>query len=95
MESFLGDGCRLGGDRLFHKRSILREGPLQDRWNPLSTPEHHRRTKRAFNHLIRLEPILARFHRDSGRELGSRMDLEEVLVMYDMAGADDGRNYPG
>ena len=46
-------------------------------------------------HPVRLEPILARFHSDPGRELCSRMDLEKVLVMSDMAGADDVRNYPG
>ncbi len=85
----------MGGDRLSHKRSILWEGPLQNRWNPIPTPQHHRRPKRAFNHLIRLEPILARFHPDSGREHNPRMDLEEVLVMQDKAGADDVRNYPG
>ncbi len=93
--SSLGNCCRVGGDRLFHKRSILREGPLQNRRNPLPTPQHHRRSKRAFDHLIRLERILARFRPDSGGELRSRMDLEEVLVMSDMAGADDVRNYPG
>jgi hypothetical protein len=42
-----------------------------------------------------LETILARIHRDSGRQLRSRMDLEEVFVRSDMAGADDVRNYPG
>jgi hypothetical protein len=85
----------LGRDRLSHKRSIMRKDPLQNRWNPIPTPKHHRRTKRVFSHLIRLEPILARFHPDSGRELRSRMDLEEILVMSDMAGSDDVRNYPG
>ena len=32
------------------------------------------------DHIIRLEFILAGFHRDSGRELCSRMDLEEVRL---------------
>src|SRR2546427_403992 len=87
--SSLGNCCRVGGDRLFHKRSILREGPLQNRRNPLPTPQHHRRSKRAFDHLIRLERILARFRPDSGGELRSRMDLKEVLVMSDMAAGGD------
>jgi len=34
------------------------------------------------------------FHRDSGRELVSRVELEEVLLMSDMAGPDEVRNYP-
>ena len=90
----LGNGRRLGRDGLLDKRSILRKGPLQNRWNPLSTPSSRRRLERALSHLTRLEPILARFHRYSGRELRSRMDLEEVLLMSDMARADDVRNYP-
>ena len=36
----LGSGCRVGGNRLSHQRAILREGPLQNKWNPLSTPQH-------------------------------------------------------
>ncbi len=93
--SSLGNCCRVGGDRLFHKRSILREGPLQNRRNLLSTPQYHRCTKRSLSHLIRLEPVLVCFHRNPDRKLRSRMDLEEVLVMHDMAGADDVRNYLG
>ena len=91
----MGNGRRVGRDRLSHQWSIMRQGPLQNRWNTLSTPHHRRCVERAFDHLIRLEPILARFHRDSRRELRSRMDLEEVRVIDDMAGADDVRNYPG
>jgi hypothetical protein len=70
----------LGGNRLPHKRPILRESPLQNRRNPLSTPQHHRRVERALGHLGRLEPVLARLPHDPGRELCSRMDLEQVLV---------------
>ncbi len=91
----MGNRCRVGGDRLLDKRSILREGPLQNRRDLLSAPQHYWRTKHAFSYLIRLESVLVGFHRDSCRELRSRMDLEEVLVMSDMAGADDVRNYPG
>ena len=91
----MGNRCRVGGDRLLDKRSILREGPLQNRRDSFSTPWHRRCAERAFGRLIRLESVLVGFHRDSCRELRSRMDLEEVLVMSDMAGADDVRNYPG
>src|SRR5438477_10784383 len=47
--SSLGDSCRMGWNRLFRERTILRQGPLQNRRNPLSTPQHHWRTKRAFD----------------------------------------------
>jgi len=46
-------------------------------------------------HFIRLESILACFHHNSDWKLRSWMDLKEVLVVSDMAGADDARNYPG
>ena len=52
---------------LFHKRSILREGPLQNRRDSFSTPWHRRCAERAFVRLIRLESVLARFRRDSSR----------------------------
>jgi len=81
----LGSRGRLGRNRLSHKRPILREGPLQDRWNPLSNPQHRRRVERAFGHLIQLELILARFHRHSSRKLCSRMDLEKVLLIHSAA----------
>ncbi len=38
--------------------------------------------ERAFSHLVRLEPVLARFHYHSSRELCSRMDLEKVLLTH-------------
>jgi len=91
----LGNGCRVGPDRLSHKRSILQKGPLQNRRNPIPTPQHRWPVERAFSRLIRLESVLACFPRDSDRQLRSRLDLEEVFLKSDMAGADDVRNYPG
>ena len=85
---------RVGGNRLSHKRAILRQGPLQNRWDPISNPQYCRRVECAFSRFVRLEPVLACFHRDSGWELRPRVDLEEVLVMSDMARADEVRNYP-
>jgi hypothetical protein len=91
----LGGSGRLGWSRLLAERSILRQGPLQNRWNRLSTSRLSRCVECAFDHPVRLEPILARFYRHSGWKLRPRVDLEEVLMRRGMAGVDDVRNYPG
>ncbi len=91
----LGGSGRLGWGRLLAERSILRQGPLQSRWHRASTLSISRRVECTFNHLVRLEPILARLSGNSCRELRSGVDLEEILMRGDMAGADDVRNYPG
>ena len=67
--AWAGIGCLINGP-------ILREVPLQNRWNPLSAPQYCRRVERALCHLVRLESVLARVPGDFGRQLCSRMDLE-------------------
>jgi len=80
--SSLGHGHRMGWNRLLDKRTILRQGPLQNRRNPLSSSSHFRRAECAVGLLIRLEPVLARLHRDSGRKLRPRMGMEKIRLNF-------------
>ena len=77
-----GFGGGLDRNRLFHKRPVVRPGPLQDRWNRIPASQHGRSAKPAFNHLIRLEQFRARLPHYPRVELCSRMDMEEVFLSY-------------